>query len=312
MLKIMKTDVFPYAFFQGKIVPIEKAKISIMTNGFQYGTGYFAGIRGYYSEKQKSLYIFRLDDHFYRFLGSAKILGCKFPYSHTELKKNLIDLVKKNKPKANTYFRPFAYVGNTEIGPNLANTTLSFAIYMIPLEEYMPLDKGLSLLVSSWQRISDNAIPSRAKVSGGYINSSLARKEAADGGFDEAIMLNKFGRVAEGSAENLFIVRNGTLITPDLSEGILEGITRRSVLQLAQDIGIQTIERPIERSELYIADEVFLTGTGCQIAWVEQIDKRHIGSGKIGPVTDKLRETFFRIVKGEDKQYEEWRTKIKV
>ncbi len=308
----MKTGSFPYAFFQGKIVPIEDAKISIMTNGFQYGTGYFAGIRGYYSPSEKSLSIFRLDDHYKRFLGSANILGCKLGYSHAELKKITLDLVKKNMPTSNAYFRPFAYVGNTELGPNLANITLDFALYMIPLEEYMPLGKGLSLVVSSWQRISDNSIPSRGKVSGGYVNSALARKEATDGGYDEAIMLNKYGRAAEGSAENLFIVRNGTLVTPDLSEGILEGITRRSLLQIAQNMGIPTIERPIERSELYIADEVFLSGTGCQVAWVEQIDKRTIADGKIGPITEKLREKFFKVVKGEDKDYQEWCTKIKV
>jgi branched-chain amino acid aminotransferase len=308
----MKTDVFPYAFFQGKIVHIEDAKISIMTNGFQYGTGYFAGIRGYYSQKDKNLSIFRLDDHYTRFLGSAKILGCKLGYNHEELKKITLDLVKKNKPKTNAYFRPFAYVGNTELGPNLANITLDFALYMIPLEEYMPLGKGLSLVVSSWQRISDNSIPSRGKVSGGYVNSALARKEATDGGYDEAIMLNKYGRAAEGSAENLFIVRNGVVITPDLSEGILEGITRRSILQIAKDLGIPTVERPIERSELYISDEVFLSGTGCQVAWVEQIDKRTIADGKIGPITAKLKDTFFKVVKGEDKKYEKWCTKIKI
>lgn len=308
----MKTDSFPYAFFQGKVVPIEDAKISIMTNGFQYGTGYFAGIRGYYSKKEKSLSVFRLDDHFKRFLGSANILGCKLHYTKEELIKITIDLINKNKPQTNAYFRPFAYVGNTELGPNLANITLDFGMYMIPLEEYMPLGKGLSLIVSSWQRISDNAIPSRGKVSGGYVNSALARKEANESGFDEAVMLNKFGRVAEGSAENIFIVRNGTLITPDLSEGILEGITRRSVLQIANDMGIETTERPIERSELYIADEVFLTGTGCQVAWVEQIDRRKIADGKIGPVTEKLKEKFFKVVKGEDKEYEKWCIKIAV
>ncbi|HVA97063.1 MAG TPA: branched-chain amino acid transaminase [Candidatus Acidoferrales bacterium] len=307
----MKTGSFPYAFFQGKIVPITDAKISVMTNGFQYGTGFFAGIRGYYSLKQKHLSIFRLGDHYKRFVGSARILGCDLQYTREELMKITIDLAKKNKPTVNAYFRPFAYVGHTELGPNLANTTLEFGLYMIPLEEYMPLGKGLSLVVSSWQRINDNAIPSRGKISGGYVNSALARKEATDGGFDEAIMLNKFGRVAEGSAENLFIVRDGTLITPSLSEGVLEGITRRSVIKIAQDLGIETVERPIERSELYVADEVFLTGTGCQVAWVEQIDRRKIADGKIGPIAEKLKEKFFTVVKGEDKQYEDWCTKVK-
>jgi branched-chain amino acid aminotransferase len=176
----------------------------------------------------------------------------------------------------------------------------------------MPLGKGLNLVVSSWQRISDNAIPTRAKISGGYANSALARKEATDGGYDEAILLNSRGYVSEGSAEYLFIVRGGQLVTPGLSEGILEGITRRSVIQLAADMGIQTIERPIERSELYVADEVFLTGTGCQVAWVEQIDHRTIGAGKIGPVTEKLKEKFFNTVLGNEDQYDAWCTKITV
>lgn len=308
----MKTGAFPYAFFQGKIVPIEDAKVSIMTNALQYGTAFFGGIRGYYNKEKGFISIFRLDDHYKRFLSSAKILGCEFPYSHEELKKITLDLVDKNNPKTNIYFRPFGYVGNHELGPNFANTKLDFSLHMIPLEEYMPLGKGLNLVVSSWQRISDNAIPTRAKLSGGYVNSALARKEATDGGFDEAIMLNNFGHVAEGSAENLFIIRDGKLITPGLSEGILEGITRRSVVQIAKDMGIETVERSIERSELYIADEVFLTGTGCQIAWVEKIDKRVIGTGKIGPITEKLREKFFNTVRGNEDQYKDWCTKINV
>ncbi|HSA84195.1 MAG TPA: branched-chain amino acid transaminase [Patescibacteria group bacterium] len=306
----MKTGSFPYAFFQGKIVKIEDAKVSIMTNALQYGTAFFGGIRGYYNKEKGFISVFRIDDHYKRFLTSAQIIGCKFPYTREELKKITIDLIEKNKPQTNIYFRPFGYVGNTELGPNFANVTLDFSLHMIPLEEYMPLGKGLNLVVSSWQRISDNAIPTRAKLSGGYVNSALARKEATDGGFDEALMLNNAGHVAEGSAENLFIVRCGKLITPGLSEGILEGITRRSVIKIAKDMGIETVTRPIERSELYVADEVFLTGTGCQVAWVEQIDKRTIGTGKIGELTERLREKFFNTVKGDDDQYKEWTTRI--
>ena len=308
----MKTGTFPITYFQNKFVPLEDAKISIMTNGFQYGTGFFGGIRGYYNEKEKFISFFRIDDNYKRFLSSAKILGCAFPYTKDELKNITVELIKKNKPNANVYLRPFAYVGNTELGPNLANVTLDFGLYMIPLEEYMPLGKGLSLGVSSWQRISDNAISTLAKASGGYINSALARKEATDRGFDEAILLNKFGNVAEGSAENLFIVRDGKIITPGFSEGVLEGLTRKSVLQIAKDMGIETIERPIPRTEVYIADEVFLTGSACQVAWVEKIDNRIIGSGKIGPVTKKLQEKYFAIVKGADEKYSSWCTKISI
>jgi branched-chain amino acid aminotransferase len=307
----MKTGSFPYAFFQGKIVPIEKAKISVMTNGFQYGTGFFGGIRGYYNKKEKYSSLFRIDEHIKRFFNSANILGCELPYTEGQLQEIILQLVKKNKPQTDCYLRLYAYVGNTELGPNLANVIFDVGIYMIPLQEYMPLGKGLSLIVSSWQRISDNAISTLAKASGGYINSALARKEATDGGFDEAIMLNKFGNVAEGSAENLFIVRDGKLITPGFSESVLGGITRKSVISIAKDMGIETCELPITRSELYSADEVFLTGTACQVAWVEQIDKRKIGNGKIGPVSSQLKEKFFKIVKGEDPEYSQWCTKIK-
>jgi branched-chain amino acid aminotransferase len=294
----MKTGTFPYTYFQNKFVPIEDANISIMTNGFQYGTGFFGGIRGYYNEKEKYISFFRMKDHYKRFVKSSNILGCKLPYSAEELEKISLELIEKNKPRANVYLRPFA------------NITLDFALYMIPLEEYMPLGKGLNLVVSSWQRINDNAISTLAKASGGYLNSAFARKEATDGGYDEAILLNKHGNVSEGSAENLFIVRDGKLITPGFSEGVLDGITRRSVIQIAKDMGIETIERPIPRTELYVADEVFLTGTGCQVAWVEQIDKRTIADGKIGKLTKKLKETYFTVVKGENDQYNEWCTKI--
>ena len=308
----MKVQAFPYTFFQGKIVRTEEAVVPVNTNALQYGTAVFGGIRGYYSAKDHCVSIFRLDDHYKRLLSSIKILGCKSAYTQEQLKKITLDLLTKNNPSVNVYFRPFAYVGNTELGPNLANITLDFALYMIPLEEYMPLGKGLSLCVSSWQRISDNAIPARAKVSGGYINSALARKEATDGGFDEAIMLNSSGHVSEGSAENFFLVREGKLITPALSEGVLEGITRRSIIQIASDLGIQTIERPIERSEIYIADEAFLCGTGCQVAWIEQIDRRIIGNGKKGEIITLLQDKFFSVVKGEDRTYQDWCTKVKV
>lgn len=305
----MKTGSFPYAFFQGKQVKIEDAKVSIQTNALQYGTAIFGGIRGYYNADEKAVYVFRLDDHYKRFLSSARILGTPLPYTLEELKKITLDLVKKNKPTTDAYLRPYGYVGNLELGPNLANTTLDFALYMIPLGEYLPVSKGLNMGVSSWQRISDNAIPSRAKASGGYINSALARKEATDNGYDEAILLNKHGHVSEGSAENFFMIRDGVLITPSVSEGVLEGITRRSVVQIAKDMGIPVEMRSIERTELYVADEIFLSGTGCQVAWVQSIDKRII-TEKIGPITKQIQDKFFSIVRGQDKDYIDWCTKI--
>jgi branched-chain amino acid aminotransferase len=308
----MKTEVLPYAFFQGKIVKIEDAKVSIMTNALQYGTAVFGGIRGYYNKKENYVSVFRIDDHFKRFLSSIRILGCTFSYSVSELRDITIKLLEKNNPKTDVYFRPFAYVGHTELGPNLANTTMDFSLHMIPLGEYLPVDKGLSVMVSSWRRISENAIPPRAKISGGYINSALARKEASENGYDEAIILNNAGHVCEGSAENIFIVRDGVLVTPGVADDILEGITRRSVIQLAKDMDISVEVRSIARSELYVAQEAFFSGTGVQVAWIGQIDKRRVGDGKKGKITSLLQEKFFGIVRGEDEKYKDWCTKIKV
>ncbi len=306
----MQTQSFPYAFFQGKVTKIEDAKVSIMTNALQYGTGIFGGIRGYYNAQEKYISIFRLDDHYKRFLLSHNVLGVAPAYTKEQLKEITIELVKKNNPQTDAYLRPFAYVGHTNLGPNLADTKMDFTLYMIPLGEYLPVDKGLSVMVSSWRRISDNAIPSRAKISGGYVNSALARKEAHENGYDEAIMLSEAGHVCEGSAENLFIVRDGVLITPAIADDILEGVTRRTVMQVAKDNNIPVEVRTIDRSELYVADEAFFSGTGCQVAWIKQIDKRTIGNGKVGRISSLLQEKFFAAVRGEDKAYEEWCTKI--
>lgn len=308
----MKTNPYPYAFFEGNITPLEDAKVSIMTNALQYGTGFFGGIRGYLSKDKKIAYIFRLDDHYTRFLNSAKLIDVKLPYSKEQFKQTTLDLIQKNQPDTDFYLRPFAYVGNTELGPNLANTTMDFALYMIPLNEYMPVSKGLSLVISKWRRISSNAIPTRAKISGGYVNSALARKEATDGGYDEAIMLRENGRLSEGSAENLFLVKDGTVITPATDEDILEGIVRRSLLKICEDMNIPTQQRPVEKNELFTADEVFLSGTGCQVAWVEKINDQQISSGQIGPVTKRLQEKFFAIVRGTTNDYAEWRSKLEL
>lgn len=306
----MKTGSFPYAFFEENVVPVEEAKVSIMTNALQYGTGFVGGIRAYLSNDKKTAYVFRLDDHIARFMNSAKLLDVKLPYTHDQLKKIILELIEKNQPQTDAYLRPFAYVGNTELGPNLHNTTMDFALYMIPLNEYLPVSKGLSLVISEWRRVPDNSIPSRAKTSASYMNSALARKEASDGGYNEAIMLRENGNLSEGSAENIFIVKNGTVITPAIGEDVLEGITRRSILKMCEDMTIPTEQRPVTKNELFEADEAFLTGTGCQVAWVEKIDNQTIGNGKIGPITKQLQDKFFAIVRGITEEYTEWRTKI--
>jgi len=309
----LQTNALPYAFFQGKVVPVEKAQVNIQTNALQYGTGIFGGIRGYYNKKGKYISIFRLNDHMARFVNSLKILGESIEYSKEDLINITMKLMKKNSPKTDTYIRPFAYAGSLSLTPNLErDNPFYFAEYMIPLGNYLSIDKGVKVCVSSWRRISDNAIPSRAKISGGYINSALAKKEANQNGFDEAIFLNEAGNVAEGSAMNLFIVRDGVLITPSKSDDILEGITRRSVLQFAHDLEIPVEERTIDRSELYIADEAFFCGTGAQVAWISEIDHRKIGTGRRGKIAGTIQDLFFKVVRGDEEKYESWRTKIQV
>jgi len=189
---------------------------------------------------------------------------------------------------------------------------MDFSLYMIPMGEYLPVDKGLSVLVSSWRRITENSISPRAKISGAYVNSALARKEAIENGYDEAIFLNDNGHVCEGSAENIFIVRDGVLITPSIADDILEGITRRSIIQLAKDLNISVEERSVARSELYIADEAFFAGTGVQVAWIREVDKRRVGDGKRGKITSVLQDKFFKIARGEDEKYKDWCTKVEI
>lgn len=302
---------FEHAYLFDKFVRLEDAKVSIMTNALQYGTGVFGGIRGYLNEEKGFINVFRLEDHYARFLNSLRILGVELPYTKEELVSITLELLEKNQPSTDIYFRPFAFAGSLGLSPNLAKDhTFDFSLYMIPLADYLPTNKGLKAKVSSFRRINDEAIPSRTKASGGYINSALARKEAADNGYDEAIFLNKHGHVCEGSAENIFMVRDGKLITPSVSDDILEGITRRSIMSIAEAEGIEVVERSIDRSEMYIAEEMFFSGTGAQVAWISQIDGRTIGTGKKGEVSSIISEKFFEAVRGNNDNYSDWCTKV--
>lgn len=309
----MAKQTFPFSFFEDKFVKTEDAKVSIMTNALQYGNGIFDGIRGYYNKNKKTLFVFRLDDHFERFFNALKIIDVLLPYSKKRLKHIVINLAKKNQPKTDSYFRPFAYASSYNISPNFdQDECFKFCLFMIPLGDYLPTKTGISAMVSSWRRVSDNAIPARAKISGSYVNSSLAKKQAVDFGFDEAIVLNETGNVAEGSAANFFLVKNNVLITPTKTDDILEGITRRTILELANNQKIKTEERTVDRTELYTADEAFFTGTGVQLSWINNIDRRMIGNGKRGKITGHLQDLFFEIVRGENKKYsQKWCTPIK-
>lgn len=303
----MKKSYFPFAYFNSEFVDIEKASISIMTNALQYGTAVFGGIRGYFNIEKETMFIFRPEDHIARLFNSLKILGVTLPQSEKEILTTLLTLIKKNNPKQNSYIRLYAYASSLQLAPNLARDKIfSLAMYMIPLEDYLPTEKGITTKVSSWNRISDNAIPARGKISGAYINSALARKDAADNDCDEAILLTNDGHVAEGSAENLFMVRNGTLTTPPITDNVLEGITRQTVIELAKKLSITVTERSIDRSELYIADELFFSGTGVQIAWITSVDGRKIGAGARGSVTQRISDAFYNVVYGKDPSYMQW------
>ncbi|MCX7996402.1 MAG: branched-chain amino acid transaminase [Patescibacteria group bacterium] len=309
----LTTTAHPYAFFEGKVVPVAEANVSIMTNALQYGTGIFSGIRGYYNAEGDFISIFRLEDHIKRFLQSFRIIGVKLEYDHKQLCEITIDLMKRNAPRTDTYIRPFGYAGSLNLSPNLErDSTFAFAEYMIPLGEYIPVDKGISVMVSSWRRVTDNTIPSRAKITGAYMNSALAKQEANRNGHEEAIFLNEAGSVVEGSAMNIFLVRDGVLITPAKYDDILEGITRRSIITLANDMGIPVEERTVDRSELYVADEAFFSGTGAQVSWISAIDHRPVGDGTRGPITTKLQEMFFRVARGQEKKYAKWCTKVAI
>lgn len=310
VVKNMNESYLPFAFFEGKIIPAELAKISIMTNALQYGNGIFGGIRGYQSINKKDYFIFRINDHYRRFLSSLKILNKTIPYSADKLAKITLELAAKNEPKSDFYCRPIAYAANFEISPDLSKVNFDFALYMIPLGEYLSVSKGLKLAISNWVRINDNMIPSRAKITGGYINSSLAKGDAARLGFDDALLIGSDGHLTEASGANFFMVRDEVLITSPKYADVLEGVTRRTIFQLANDLGIQTVERNIDRTEVYIADEAFLTGTGAQVAWISEVDGRTIGNGKIGPISQKIQKLFFNVVRGNVSKYSSWLTKI--
>lgn len=301
-----------YAFFEGKIIPIEQAKIDIRTNTLQYGTGVFEGIRGYWSENTKTSYVFRMEDHYRRFIVNSGILMIKIKYSIKELCDITIELLKKEMYKEDCYVRPFAYNSGLNIGPKLIGNEQNIFIYSIPLGEYLNTSKAINVCISSWGRIPDNAIPPRVKISGSYVNAALQKTEALLNGFDEALVLTDNGKhVSEGSAMNVFMVRGGTLITPPVTDDILEGITRDTIIELAQDNeNIKVLERPIDRTELYVADELFFCGTGAQISPIGFVDKRPIGNGKMGPVTKKLQELYFKIVKNEVSKYSHWCRKV--
>lgn len=298
-----------YAYFQKQIVPLRDAKIGVMTHAFNYGTACFEGIRGNWNEEKEQLYLFRVRDHYERLVRSCKILQIKLPYSVEELVDLTVKVVSTADFHEDVYVRPMAYKSGEIVGVRLHDIPDDFLIFVTDFGAYLDFTRGIHCCTSSWRRVDDLGIPARAKVTGIYVNSALAKSEAILSGFDEAIMLTHDGHVSEGSGENIFIVERGRLITPPPSDNILVGITAATVRQIArEEFGLETIERQIDRSELYTADEIFLTGTAAHVSPVSMVDHRAIGDGDVGPITAKLQSLYFEVARGDVDRYSEWVT----
>lgn len=307
----VQTTVGSYAYFRKRIVPLEEAKVGIMTHALNYGTGVFEGIRGNWNPDHHQLYLFRMRDHFERLLQSARIIRIQVEETVDELCQITLELVRRSAYQEDVYIRPLAYKSAEEIGVRLHDLQDDLNIFVAPFGAYLDADSGIRCCTSSWRRVPDTSIPGRAKVTGIYVNSALAKTEAWDHGLDEAIMLTQEGNVSEGSGENIFLVSGGQLVTPPPGEGILVGITRNTIMQLARkELGLETIERQIPRSELYSAEECFMTGTAAHVTPVIEIDARPIGSGSTGAITRHLMDLYGQIIRGNGGAYHDWCTAV--
>ncbi len=296
-------------YIDGKWLNDEQATISVRSRALNYGLGCFGGIRGYLADDGEQVFVFRLDAHVRRLEHSAKVLFLPLPVSRDELTGIILELLRRNDVRHDIYIRPMVFSGAAELAPVLRESDASLTVWCMPLKRYIDKDM-IDVCVSSWRRIPDNAIPARTKPTGGYLNSALARREARDNGFDEAILLTERGSVSEGSAEHVFVVREGVLYSPPSTEDNLDGITRRSIISMAGDLGLPFVERVIGRTELYVADELLLCGTGAQITPVRSVDRRVVGGGEVGPITRKLQRYFDDIVHGRVPERREWLTPV--
>ena len=305
-------DLSKHAFFEGKIIPLSEAKINIATHGFLYGTAVFGGMRAYWNEEKKRLFVFRPFDHFRRLLNSGKMMAMDIPFDEESLTQLTLDILRTDDWKEDVYLRPTIYKADLGIGVKLHKLKDEYCMFVMKYEKYVKNDTNAHATFSSWRRIDDNAIPARGKVAGAYANSALIKTDANRAGFDEALVLDQNGHVSEGSAMNIFMVRDGVLVTPPVTDNILEGITRRSIIELARnELGIQVVERSIDRTEVFIAEEMFMTGTAAQVVAVTKIDHRPVGAGLMGPITTKLRLLFDDVVRAKHPKYQNWNLEVK-
>lgn len=296
-----------FYFMNGEYVDASKAMIPVRTHAFLYGTAVFEGIRAYWNEEEKQLYAFRMPEHYERLQRSAKIMCMESPYTVEEYCDITKKLLAKNNYKQDCYMRPTLYKSAQKVGPGLYDNEDSFMIISNKMGDYIDTSKGLKVCVSSWRRNSDNAIPPRAKVAGSYANAALIKTDAHNMGFDDAVVLDEAGQVTEGSAMNLFLVQNGKLVTTTKTDNILVGVTRNTIMELARDVlGIETEERAIDRTELYISDEAFYCGTGAQVSPIVSVDNRKLGDGNVGEISKSLQKLYFDVVKGKVAKYKKW------
>jgi len=299
-----------YAFFHKQYVPLAEAKIEVMTHALHYGTAIFEGIRGNWNSEHQQIYLFRLKEHYERMQNGCQVMRLNLPYTTDELCQITIELVRRCGFQEDIYIRPLTYKSSQALGVRLHDLKADFLVFAIPWGRYLDMDK-CKCGVSSWRRPDDNVIPPQAKITGLYVNNAFAKTEAINNGFDEAIMLSPDGYVSEGSGENIFLVIDAKLVTPASYNNILMGITRNTVIKLAQnELGIETIERQISRGELYTADECFLTGTAAHITPVAEVDHYTIGNGEIGEITNRLQEIYSEVIRGNNLKYLEWCTPV--
>ena len=297
-------------YFEGDFVPMRDAKVSIMTHAFMYGTATFEGIRAYWNADQGRLYGLFIREHVERIRKSARILLMDPIPSVDELASIVVETARRNNFREDVYIRPSFYKSTRAIGVKLHHLEHELYVITVPFGNYIDIEKGVRLQTSTWRRNADEALPARGKIVGGYVNMAFQKSEAELNGFDEALVLTPDGHASEASAANLFIVRDGTLITPPVSDDILEGVTRAAIIGLAQDLGLPVEVRSVDRSELYICDEVFLCGTGVQVSPVIEVDHRAVGTGQIGPISRQVSERYFAAVRGNLPEYRHWLTPI--
>jgi branched-chain amino acid aminotransferase len=296
-----------FVYFSGRVLPYSEVKFGVLTHAMNYGTAVFGGLRAYWNKDEKQLFVFRPHDHFRRFLQSAKLLCMDLHLTGDDLLKGLVELIRTEGHTEDLYIRPLAFYSDEIIGVRVHDLTAQASIVVIPFGAYNKNEDNMHVTVSSWRRIDDNAIPARGKIAGAYVNSAFIKTDAVRAGFDEAIVLNDDGHISEGSAANFFLMRNGVLATPPSTANVLEGITRRTVIQLLRDeLRMDVEERQIDRTELYLADEMFFCGTGAQISSITRVDHRPVGTGRIGDVTSRLRNLYFDVVRGRVGKYRDW------